>query len=248
MTNLCCLAVMEGLNAHMLKSLENVVVPNPQWLVDLMEILVNIPKQGQQNPAYRSDWLALRKEGILTHRLMHHIMHEKQGFNQKDVDILGRLFQALGFICRLLVRPQVASSNPAEDLTTELNRLKINEADEGPIQQEHNQSTSTSETEGISYLVPCQLPEDNPDLHELHDTWNEEFFFDFTGFLPPWLFQHLIVRVVAHMQDQKDLIHRLKSGSLPILSKEACLMARDSSVHFMIEVLANRIVVRHHLR
>ena len=98
---------MQGLDADMLKSLEDVVVPNPQWLVDLMTILVNIPKPGEQDPTYCSDWLTLKEEGILTHRLMYHIMHEKQGFIKKDVDMLSILFQALGFICRLLLRPQL---------------------------------------------------------------------------------------------------------------------------------------------
>lgn len=237
-------AAMEGLNADMMKSLENVVVPNPQWLVDLMEILVKVPKQSQQDPAYRSDWLTLENEGILSHRLMHHIMHEKHGFNQKDVEMLGYLFEALGFICRLQMQPQVATSYPNADMiTTELSKLVINEPNESPIHQK-----CTSEAD-VSYLVPCQLPEDNLNLHDLHDlqtTWNE-FFFDFTEFLPPWLFQYLIVQLVAHMQQQGDLIHSLKSGDLPILSKEHCLVARNASVRFMIQVLAKRVVVQHPL-
>ena len=66
------------------------------------------------------------------------------------------------------------------------------------------------EPKGSTYLVPCQLPDEKPNVDELHDKWNEEFFFDFPGFLPSLLFQHLIVRLVAHMQQQQDLIHSLR--------------------------------------
>jgi hypothetical protein len=166
---------------------------------------------------------------------MYHIMHEKQGFAKTDVDKLSILFQALGFICRLLVQSHVATSTPSANVNENLNKM-INSEDK--TQELH-----------ITYLVPCQLPDERPDVDKLHERWsmNEEFFFNFPGFLPPVLFQHLLVRLVAHMQQQTDLVHSLESGEIPLLSKKACFVAKDSSVRFTMKMMANRIVVRHQL-
>jgi hypothetical protein len=169
---------------------------------------------------------------------MYHIMHEKHGFVKKDVSILSILFQALRFICRLLVRPKLATSTVSANFSQHLNESII-----------HDEDTDQCEALNDTYLVPCQLPDERPDVDEIHERWskNEEFYFDFPGFLPPVLFQHLIVQLVSHMQQQEDLIHNLESGDLPLLSKKTCLMAKDSSVRFTVKILANRIVVRHQL-
>ena len=225
---------MHGLDLELQCSLENVVMPNPQWLVDLMTMLVSIPSPAKQSPRFRQDWLTLQQEGILTDKLMFHVMHDNQGFPCEHVNTLCLLFQALGFICKLLVSPTVVGAVPSTSQVTEqLSRMSISH--DQP--REVSKATATADDRSeVSYLVPCQLPELRNDIQKLCDMWKEGFLFNFCDFLPPWLFQHLIVQLVSHMQRQRDLVSLLKFRRLPLLSKKACLMAQNSRVRFIIEL------------
>jgi ankyrin repeat protein/GTPase SAR1 family protein len=231
---------MHGLDLELQQRLENVVMPNPQWLVDLMKVLVNIPAVPKQSKTFRTDWRMLKKEGILTDQLMYHVMHDKQGFPCDQVNTLCLLFQALGFICKLLVRPNVVPST--RQVTEQFSEMSISH--DQP--QEVSQIAATGGHQLDScYLVPCQLPESRTDIQELCDAWTESFLFNFGEFLPPWLFQHLIVRLLNHMQTDRELRSRLKFKHLPLLSKKACLMAQNSKVEFIVELLSTRIIVRY---
>ena len=208
-----------------------------------MTMLVNIPIPRKRNPMYRQDWLTLENEGILTQRLMFHVMHDNQGFAMEHVSTLSLLFQALGFVCRLMVGPTIVSSVPSTSFVTEqLSRMTISLDQSQEDSQTLNRVTDDSDS---LYLVPCHLPDFHTDIQKLCDVWKEGFLFNFCDFLPPWLFQHLIVQLVSHMQRQRDLISHLKFRRLPLLSKKACLMAQNSRVHFIIELWRTRIFIRY---
>ena len=235
------LAAMQGLDEKMKKSLEEFVVPNPQWLVDLMTLLVKLPNISKRKSSYRSDWLILEKKGILTQKLMYHIMHDLHKFSDSDVRILCLLFQALGFICK-----QISLSPDTKQLTEQMKQVTLEASRDESEQKQTDQRITDTHAE--IYLVPCRLPEDHPDLDALLHNWGKEFYFDFADFLPPWLYLHLIVRLLTHMQQQTELQQSLKRDRLPILSKRACLMAQNLRVRFIIKPLANRIIVQHQLR
>ena len=239
------LASMQGLDEEMKKSLEEFVIPNPQWLVDLMTLLVKLPNESKRDLSYRSDWLILENKGILTQKLMHHIMHDLHKFSDSDVRILCLLFQALGFICKLLHR-QISLSPDTKQLTEQMKQVTLETSRDESEQQQTDQHLTDMHAE--IYLVPCRLPEDHPNLEELLHNWEKKFYFDFADFLPPWLYLHLIVRLLTHMQQQTELQQSLKRGRLPFLSKRACLMAQNLGIRFIIKPLANRIVVQHQLR
>ena len=238
-----------GFDESTKKLLEDVALPNPHWLVDLMQILVKIPEQSSQNPSYRADWITL-EEGVLTYRLMHYIMHEMLGFSDKDVNTLCIIFQALRFICKLLHR-QVHTLGNAQHQTEEGNRMTIEDSPDSHIKSSQEEDDQCSKERHVErYLVPCQLPEENLEIKELQtkNTFNKRFYFDFPTFLPPWLLLHLIVRLLTYMQQQPDLQYSLQCGRLPLLSKKTCLMAQNSYTRFIIKLTANRIVVCHQLR
>ena len=192
--------------------MNNLVVINPQYLVDVMTCLHDIPDHLDVDREHRPHWQKLQDQGITDMELLNHVWKK---FNSPASDLVA-ILEACGMLC------PISSSVRVEDPESH------SEKDEGRDRDR--------ETETRTFIVPFHL-----EVKSLKKKWerlcrrtwqaicntDKVLMFDFLSFLPPALFEYFIVRTAAKSKSS--------SGMTPIIAKEMAIFSFGDSFFFLAE-------------
>ncbi|XP_030831180.1 uncharacterized protein LOC100889840 isoform X2 [Strongylocentrotus purpuratus] len=167
--------------------LRDMVILNPQWLIDVFKQVITILDPAKRDGIVSDAWTTLQKDGILEDRLIHHMW---QGFLEHK-EALVKLMAKFDLICEA----------PVERLQQE--------------QQDGVDTEVSNETEKVGnkrYYVPSRLTSHCPPEEIAQIKSSTDFYVDFQRFLPDGLFHRLMTRAVRWM-DERDgkpvnLFHR----------------------------------------
>ena len=188
----------------------NLVVINPQYLVDVMTCIHDIANHLDVDREHLPQWEKLQDQGVADMDLLCHVW---KNFGSPASDLVA-ILEACGMLCPISASARV--ENPEEH----------SEQDEGKEME-----TSTSE-----FIVPFHL--ESKSLKRKWEklcrrAWqaicntDKVLMFDFLGFLPPALFQYFIVRTSAKSKSS--------SGMTPIIAKEMAIFSFGDSFFFLAE-------------
>ncbi|XP_030849143.1 probable serine/threonine-protein kinase roco11 [Strongylocentrotus purpuratus] len=167
--------------------LRDMVILNPQWLIDVFKQVITILDPAKRDGIVSAAWNTLEKDGILEDRLIQHMW---QGFSEKK-EALVELMAKFDLICEA----------PVEQLQQE--------------QQDGVHTEVSNETEKVlqkRYYVPSRLTSPCPPEEIAQIKSMTDFYVDFRGFLPDGLFHRLMARAVRWMGERDgepvNLFHR----------------------------------------
>ncbi|XP_063957362.1 probable serine/threonine-protein kinase roco4 [Lytechinus pictus] len=158
--------------------LRNIVILNPQWLIDVFKQVITILDHNEQDGIVSDAWTTL-EDGILDDRLIQHMW---TGFLEQK-EALVQLMAKFDLICEAPVMPG-EQFQPEEEKTR---YSKVSDDAERDIKKR--------------YYVPSRFsarcsPEDIGQIKSSTD-----FYIDFRGFLPDGLFHRLMTRAVRWMME-----------------------------------------------
>ncbi|XP_030844802.1 ankyrin repeat and KH domain-containing protein mask-like [Strongylocentrotus purpuratus] len=157
--------------------LKDMVILNPQWLIDVFKQVITILDPAEMDGIVSDAWATLEKDGILEDRLIQHMW---QGFlGQKEA--LVKLMAKFDLICEA----------PVE---------RLQQAQQDGVDTEV--SNATGKVVKKRYYVPSRLtshcsPEEIAQIKSSTD-----FYVDFRGFLTDGLFHRLMARTVRWMRER----------------------------------------------
>eukprot|EP00057_Strongylocentrotus_purpuratus_P010616 XP_011665090.1 PREDICTED: uncharacterized protein LOC100889302 [Strongylocentrotus purpuratus] len=157
--------------------LKDMVILNPQWLIDVFKQVITILDPAEMDGIVSDAWATLEKDGILEDRLIQHMW---QGFlGQKEA--LVKLMAKFDLICEA----------PVE---------RLQQAQQDGVDTEV--SNATGKVVKKRYYVPSRLtshcsPEEIAQIKSSTD-----FYVDFRGFLTDGLFHRLMTRAVRWMGER----------------------------------------------
>eukprot|EP00057_Strongylocentrotus_purpuratus_P014524 XP_011668998.1 PREDICTED: uncharacterized protein LOC752124 isoform X1 [Strongylocentrotus purpuratus] len=156
--------------------LRDMVILNPQWLIDVFKQVITILDPAERDGIVSDAWTTLEEDGILEDRLIQHMW---QGFLEQK-EALVKLMAKFDLICEA----------PVEQLQQE--------------QQDGLDAEVSNETEVVKkrYYVPSRLTS-HCSLEEIGQIKSStDFYVDFRGFLPDGLFHRLMTRAVRWMGER----------------------------------------------
>lgn len=189
--------------------LQDLVVINPQFLVDVMTCLHDIPTHLDVEREHRRQWNTLQEQGRADMNLLEHLW---KGFDSPATELVG-ILEASGMLCPI--------SNLAD----------VEDPEDGDDQDESEGSDPVSK-----YIVPFHLKEKSlkGKWQKLcRRTWkgicnsDKELMFDFHSFRPPALFQYFIVRTGAKSKSS--------SGMRPVIAKSMAIFSFGDSYFILAE-------------
>ena len=189
--------------------LQDLVVINPQFLVDVMTCLHDIPTHLDVEREHRGQWKVLQEQGRADIGLLEHLWKD---FGSPATKLVG-ILEASGMLCPI--------SNLAD----------FEDSEDGSEQDESKASDPVSK-----YIVPFHLKEKS--LKRKWQTlcrksWDgicnsdKVLMFDFHNFRPPALFQYFIVRTGAKSKSS--------SGMRPIIAKHMTIFSFGDSYFILAE-------------
>ena len=193
-------------------SVNDLVVVNPQYLVDVMTSLHDIPDCVDVNRQHRAQWSNLQEHGIADIGLLEHAW---QSFQSPSEELVG-ILEATGMLCPL----QPCLNTDGSDSPC-------------PIASD----TEAQERGTKKFIVPIHLKEKclRKRWEKLcRKTWtgictsDKVLIFDFHSFLPPALFPYLIVRTAVES--------KRTSGMQPIISKFMGIFSFADNFFVMLEL------------
>eukprot|EP00057_Strongylocentrotus_purpuratus_P008611 XP_011663085.1 PREDICTED: uncharacterized protein LOC105437779 [Strongylocentrotus purpuratus] len=158
--------------------LRDIVILNPQWLIDVFKQIITILDPAEMEGIVSDAWTTLEKDGILEDRLIQHMW---QGFLEQK-EALVKLMAKFDLICEA----------PAERHQQE--------------QQDGVDTEVSNEAQKVvrkRYYVPSRLTSRCSPEEIAQITSSTYFYVDFRGFLPDGLFHRLMARAVRWM-DERD--------------------------------------------
>ena len=184
------------------------VVINPQFLVDVMTCLHDIPTHLDVEREHRGQWKALQEYGRVDMNLLEHIWKD---FDSPATELVG-ILEASGMLC------------PVSNLAG------VEDPEDGGEQDESEGSDPGSE-----YIVPFHLEEKSlkGKWQRCCRTWDgicnsdKVLMFDFHSFRPPALFHYFIVRTGAKSKSS--------SGMRPIIAKHMTIFSFGDSYFILAE-------------
>ncbi|XP_030849139.1 uncharacterized protein LOC100888832 [Strongylocentrotus purpuratus] len=167
--------------------LRDMVILNPQWLIDVFKQVITILDPAKRDGIVSDAWTTLEKDGILEDRLIQHMW---EGFLEKK-EALVELMAKFDLICEVPVERLQQDQQDAVD--TEVS----NEAEK--VLQKR-------------YYVPSRLTSPCPPKEKAQIKSSTDLYVDFRGFLPDGLFHRLMARAVRWMGERDGepvtLFHR----------------------------------------
>eukprot|EP00057_Strongylocentrotus_purpuratus_P016323 XP_011670797.1 PREDICTED: probable serine/threonine-protein kinase roco11 [Strongylocentrotus purpuratus] len=157
--------------------LRDMVILNPQWLIDVFKQVITILDPAERDGIVSDAWTSLEKDGILEDRLIQHMW---QSFLEQK-EALVKLMAKFDLICEA----------PVERLQQE--------------QQDEVDTEVSNETEKVvkkRYYVPSRLTSPCPQEEIERIKSSTDFYVDFRGFLPDGLFHRLMARAVRWMGER----------------------------------------------
>ncbi|KAL9955207.1 hypothetical protein ACROYT_G036494 [Oculina patagonica] len=182
----------------------DLVVINPQYLVNVMTCLHDIPKHLDVDREHRKQWETLREEGITDIGLLEHLWKD---FDSPAKELVG-ILEASGLLC------------PASSLT------EVEDPEDGDVQD----GSEGPGSEISKYIVPFHLKEkclEGKWKRLCRKTWtgicnsDKVLMFDFHSFLPPALFHYFIVRTGAKSKSS--------NGMRPVIAKDMAIFSFGDS-------------------
>jgi len=188
--------------------LEDLVVINPQFLVDVMTCLHDIPEHLDVDREHRGQWKKLQEEGRADMNLLEHLW---RGFDSPATELVG-ILEASGMLCPIS------------------NSVGVEGPEDGREQGESEGSDPVSQ-----YIVPFHLEKKSlkGKWQRLCRKWNgicnsdKMLMFDFHSFRPPALFHYFIVRTGAKSQSS--------SGMRPVVAKDMAIFSFGDSYFILAE-------------
>ncbi|XP_030848519.1 uncharacterized protein LOC100893246 [Strongylocentrotus purpuratus] len=164
--------------------LQDMVILNPQWLIDVFKQVITILDPAKRDGIVSAALATLEKDGILEDRLIQHMW---QGFLEKK-EALVELMAKFDLICEA----------PVERLQQDGVDTEV--------------SNETEKVVKKRYYVPSRLTSPCPSEEIAQITSSTDFYVDFRGFLPDGLFHRLMARAVRWMGERDGgpvtLFHR----------------------------------------
>ncbi|XP_030844783.1 probable serine/threonine-protein kinase qkgA [Strongylocentrotus purpuratus] len=167
--------------------LRDMVILNPQWLIDVFKQVITILDPAERDGIVSDAWTTLEEDGILEDRLIQHVW---QGFLEQK-EALVKLMTKFDLICEA----------PVE---------RLQQGQQSGLDDEV--SNATGKVVQKRYYVPSRLtshcsPEEIAQIESSTD-----FYVDFRGFLTDGLFHRLMTRAVRWMGERNgepvNLYHR----------------------------------------
>lgn len=196
------------------------VVINPQYLVDVMTCLHDIPEHLDVDREHSRQWKTLQEKGITDIGLLEHLWKD---FYSPAAELVG-ILEASGLLCPI--------SSLAE----------VEDPEEGDVQDE---SEGLVGAEISKYIVPFHLREKclkGKWKRLCLKTWtgicnsDKVLMFDFHSFLPPALFHYFIVRTGAKSKSS--------SGMRPVIAKDMAIFSFGDSYFILAEKCQKYIQIR----
>ena len=169
-------------NSHF-PSLKDHVVLEPQYLVDVMTHIYDIPKNTEMKRKFSGQWKSLKRQGIAACELLQHAW---EGFDDPDNTITG-LLVASGMLC-----PLKFSVPPGESANEERSEERGHY-----IVPCHLPKKSLGNKWAEQVIEGFEGPV-------------KVLYFDFNPFLPPSLFHHIAVRIALHSEMTKGMKPKLR--------------------------------------
>ena len=190
--------------------LHDLVVINPQYMVDVMTRLHDIPEHLDVDREHSKQWKTLQEQGVTDIGLLEHLWKE---FDSPATELVA-ILEALGLLCPI--------SSLAE----------VEDPEDGGMPDESEGLAS----EIKKYIVPFHLREKGlrGKWQKLcRKTWtgicnsDKVLMFDFLSFLPPALFHYFIVRTGAKSKSS--------NGMRPIIAKNMAIFSFGDSFFVLAE-------------
>ena len=199
--------------------LNDVVVVNPQYLVDVMTRLHDISDHLNIDREHQSQWEMLQEQGVANFKLLEYLWKD---FKSPATQLVG-ILEACGMLCPI--------SSSAED--------EDREDGTKPVKGDENES------EVSKYIVPFHLKDKclKGKWNKLcRKRWTEictsdkVLMFDFRSFLPPALFHYFIVRTGSRSQSS--------NGMRPIIAKRMAIFSFGDSFFILTEMCQKHNQIR----
>lgn len=195
--------------------LKDLVVLSPQYLVDVMTRIHDVPQDRTLKRQFSDEFKKLKDEGRADCRLLDHVW---KGLEKTEV--LVELLSRFNLLHPLL--------NEIDDESTEVSTICGGSFSSSVV------APATTE-----FMIPCMLKEKSEKSVEMRwnkicEQWkatsNEHVLvFDFGRFLPPALFDYLLVHIYRHSQKTKAM--------RPILKRRTGIFSFSNKFVFRIELV-----------
>eukprot|EP00057_Strongylocentrotus_purpuratus_P010399 XP_011664873.1 PREDICTED: uncharacterized protein LOC105438579 [Strongylocentrotus purpuratus] len=167
--------------------LRDMVILNPQWLIDVFKQVITILDPAERDGIMSDAWTTLEEDGILEDRLIQHMW---QGFLEQK-EALVKLMTKFDLICEAPV--ERLQQGQQDGVDTEV-------------------SNATGKVVKKRYYVPSRLTSHCSPEEIAQITSSTDFYVDFRGFLTDGLFHRLMTRAVRWMGERDgepvNLYHR----------------------------------------
>ncbi|XP_038061121.1 uncharacterized protein LOC119731908 [Patiria miniata] len=165
-----------GDGAQESQALKDVVILDPNWLIDSFKKILTVKPPKEQTVKYRKFWDRLNDNGILEDLLIDHMWQDILEHKQALLDLMDKF----DLLCKRFDEPREEEKSSTASATA-------------------TQPRPTN----ASYYVPSMLRQQTSRSLQLETTENNSnvFYVDFKEFLPDGLFHRLVVRALRWSQD-----------------------------------------------
>lgn len=199
--------------------LHDLVVINPQYLVDVMTCLHDIPEHLDVDREHSTQWKILQEKGITDIGLLEHLWKD---FDTPAIELVG-ILEASGLLCPVWSLAEVEDPEDGD----------VQDKSEGP------------DSKISKYIVPFHLREKclkGKWKSLCRKTWtgictlDKVLMFDFHSFLPSALFHYFIVRTGAKSKSS--------NGMRPVIAKDMAIFSFGDSYFILAEKCQNYNQIR----
>lgn len=200
------------------------VIMSPQYLVDIMCNIHEVPEDNELKRRFSNEFHKLKKEARVDRGLLEQVWKDKS----EDIEVLIELL-----ICFKLIYP--FHKNPIGDSQL----------------QESSEASASGIHSSNEFVIPCMLKKKTEESFQ--NTWSKacadwadaeekehRFVFDFGRFLPPPLFDFLLLHVYQES-------HRTK-GMSPILRRRAGIFSFSNRFLFCLKLVLKDCQIWVHAR
>ncbi|XP_022111632.1 probable serine/threonine-protein kinase roco8 [Acanthaster planci] len=168
------------------QALKDVVILDPQWLIDALKKVITITPPRKQMADHVQSWNNLKDSGILENKLIDYMWRDILSHKKALLDLMDKF----DLLCERTDQPQEeACSSPAASTVSSIK-----------FQRQHSHA---SPEDMVSYYVPSMLRRQTSHSSQPESAKQKNasvFCVDFHGFLPDGLFHRLVVRALRWSQ------------------------------------------------
>ncbi|XP_038060816.1 uncharacterized protein LOC119731681 [Patiria miniata] len=198
------------------QALKDVVILDPQWLIDALKKVITITPPRKQMADHVRSWKRLKEVGILEDMLIDYMWREILPHKKALLDLMDKF----DLLCERVDQTQEEDcSSPSAAVTSP-----------PTFQRQHSK---TSPKDEVSYYVPSMLQRQTSTSNQSQQPKNASVFYvDFYGFLPDALFHRLVVRALRWSQN--------KGGNNPGLQYDAANFFVDAQHEFVLQMVRKK--------